>query len=472
MNDELWARSAIDLAAGIRAKDFSATEVLEATFSRIDALNPDINAIVDECRDEARVTAKEADAAVSRGDELDVLHGVPATSKINVDQVGHATSNGLPAFRDVIADQDAPVVRNLRAAGAVIIGRTNTPEMSLRAMSGNPLHGRTKNPWSEEASPGGSSGGAAAAAAAGFGPVHHGTDIGGSLRLPSFACGVSTVKPTQGRVPAWNPSATVERGMLSQLMSMQGAICRHVADVRLALGVMARADARDPWWVPAPFSHWPAEDKPIVALCKDAHGYPIDAEIVACLDRAASILETAGYRVEEPETPSIAEPAQAWMDVLLYEIRETLDPVVREHGSKELQKILDWCYKLGDLVDADGYINGIADRTRMTRTWNQFLDQYPLVLTPFMMRPWYPWNYDTQGFEQNRELWNSLIYSNSVNYLGLPAGFTPVGYADGLPAGVQIIGRRFREDQILDAMQVLQDEVGLLTDELWSRTAG
>ena len=121
------------------------------------------------------------------------------------------TTNGIPAFANVIARDDAPVVRNLKNAGAIVVGRTNIPELSMRATTDNPLHGRTRNPWSDEASAGGSSGGAGASAAAGFGPIHHGTDIGGSLRYPAFCCGVATVKPTQGRIPSWNPSVTAER---------------------------------------------------------------------------------------------------------------------------------------------------------------------------------------------------------------------------------------------------------------------
>jgi amidase len=170
------------------------------------------------------------------------------TIKVNIDQEGQATTNGLPAFANLIAPGDSPVVRNLRRAGAIIVGRTNTPEVSMRATTVNPLHGRTWNPWHSDASPGGSSGGAGAAAAAGFGPIHHGNDIGGSLRFPAFANGVATIKPTQGRIPAFNPSATAERGLLSQLTSVQGAIARTVADVRLATRVMAGADPRDPWW--------------------------------------------------------------------------------------------------------------------------------------------------------------------------------------------------------------------------------
>ncbi|PYS44380.1 MAG: amidase, partial [Acidobacteria bacterium] len=171
-------------------------------------------------------------------------------------------TNGLPAFANLIAPADSPLVRSLRRAGAIIVGRTNTPEVSMRATTWNPLHGRTWNPWHPDASPGGSSGGAGVAAAAGFGPIHHGNDIGGSLRFPAFTNGVATLKPTPGRIPAFNPSAAVERGLLAQLTSVQGAIARTVADVRLATRVMAAGDPRDPWWVPAPFDGEPLA-KPI-----------------------------------------------------------------------------------------------------------------------------------------------------------------------------------------------------------------
>ncbi|HCV20061.1 MAG TPA: amidase, partial [Gammaproteobacteria bacterium] len=178
------------------------------------------------------------------------LHGVPVTIKSNIDVAGKPTPNGLPAFKDLIAPADSPVVSNLKKAGAIIIGRTNTPELSMRLTTDNPLHGRTFNPWHENASPGGSSGGASAAAAAGFGPIHHGNDIGGSLRCPASNCGLSTLKPTFGRVPTYLPTAPVERGLLAQLMSVQGVICREVRDLRLAMKVLAQGDARDPFWMP------------------------------------------------------------------------------------------------------------------------------------------------------------------------------------------------------------------------------
>ncbi len=469
MSQDLWRLSAVELGRGIRDRQYTAVEVVESVLGRMAALNPHLNAITFDCSEDARVAAREADAALARGSDLGPLHGVPVTIKENVDQRGKPTPNGIPAFADLIAPEDAPVVANLRRAGAIIIGRTNTPELSMRATTDNPLRGRTRNPWSEDASPGGSSGGAGVAAAVGFGPLHHGNDIGGSLRFPSFACGVMTVKPTQGRVPAYNPSAAAERGLLAQLMSVQGPIARTVADLRLALGVMAQGDPRDPWWVPVALQGWPDEGPVRVAVTRESYGYPMHPEVRAAIDRAAGCLEAGGYRVEEVATPSMLEAASGWFDVATYEIKETLGPVARQVGSETLQRIFDWYYTLGNMVDADGYRLGIAERTRLTRAWSLFLQQYPLVLSPFLMRPNFSWNYDAQDADSAHDVFKAALYSVGVNYLGLPAGVLPVGKVAGLPAGVQIIGRRFREDLILDAMAVIESRVERLTDELWTR---
>jgi amidase len=467
MTTEYWKLSAVELAKGIRRRDYSCTEVITNVLERIHARNPELNAITVDCGAEALFEAERADARIRRGDVLGDLHGIPVTIKENVDQEGKATSNGIPAFADVIARADAPVVANLRRAGAIIVGRTNTPELSMRVTTDNPLRGRTLNPWDPDATPGGSSGGAGAGAAAGFGPIHHGNDIGGSLRFPSFACGVTTVKPTQGRIPAFNSTAVAERGMLAQLMSVQGAICREVRDVRLATRIMAHNDPRDPWWVPAPFDTWPLAARPRIALTRESHGYVMHPDIDAAITRAADCLRNAGYTVEEVETPSILEPAESWFSVAVYEIKMTLDPIARQHGSKTLQTIFDWYYTLGRLVDADGYRTAIADRTRMTRAWSVFLDRYPLVLCPFLMRPTFSWDYDAQSQANVHDLFRAAIYSVGVNYLGLPAGVVPAGRAAGLPCGVQIIGRRFREDLILDAMEAIESRLGVMAKTLW-----
>ena len=472
MNQDVWRRSAVDLAAMIRAREVSCVDVTESVLERIARHNGRINAIVVDSGEEALRTAEQKDRETGSGADLGPLHGVPVTIKENIDVSGQATPNGLPAYADVIAPDHSPVTRNLLDAGAIIVGRTNTPELSMRATTDNPLRGRTLNPWDEEASPGGSSGGASAAAAMGFGPIHHGNDIGGSLRFPSFACGLATVKPTLGRVPAYNPSAAAERGLLAQLSSVQGAICREVRDVRLATRVLAGGDPRDPWWVPAPFDG-PALAPPIkVAVTCEAHGYPINPQIVAGIERAADVLSDAGYAVERAETPSIMKAAQAWFDVLGSEIAHFLGPIAREHGSGTIRTLFEHYQRVGKPVDAEGYRQGIADRTALTREWSVFLEEYPLVLCPFLMRSMYPWDHDAQGFEQVKDLFASAIYSTGVNYLSLPAGVVPIGFADGLPAGVQIVGRRYREDLILDAMEAIEASVGILTHTLWEREAG
>jgi len=469
MAEPIWQASAVEVVAGIRGKRFSCSEVMVSVVDRIRELNPKLNAIVIDLTDQALAEAAAADRALNSGAEPGPLFGVPVTIKVNVDQEGQATTNGLPAFADLIAPSDSPVVRNLRRAGAIIVGRTNTPEFSMRLTTANPLHGRTWNPWHPDASPGGSSGGAGVAAAAGFGPIHHGNDIGGSLRFPAFVNGVATLKPTPGRIPAFNPSAAAERGLLAQLTSVQGVIARSAADVRLATRVMALSDPRDPWWVPAPFDGEPLA-KPIrVAVARNSHGYPIHPGIIQLIDRTAMHLSAAGYDVVEAEPPSIMEPAQGWLTVLLTELKETLGPIIDQYGSGEIRRIFGWYYELGRILDFDDYRAGLADRTRMMRAWNVFLDRYPLVLTPFLMRSAYAWNYDAQGPAQAKDLFDSAIYSYAINYLGLPAGVVPIDLVADLPAGVQLVGRRFREDVILDAMDAIEQRAGRLVNRLWAR---
>lgn len=471
MNEKLWQMDAIEIAAGIRARRLSCLEVMQSVVERIRALNPRLNAIVTDLTAPALKEAAEADRRGPGPESQEPLFGVPITIKVNIDVQGQATTNGVPANARLIAPADAPVVRNLRAAGAIIVGRTNTPEFSLRATTSNPLHGRTLNPWHPEASPGGSSGGAGAAAAAGFGPIHHGNDIGGSLRFPAFANGVVTIKPTQGRLPAYNPSAAAERWLLSHLTSVQGAIGRGVADVRLATRVMAGRDVRDPWWVPAPFE---GEElaKPIrVAVTRNAHGYPMHSGIAKLIDLTAAHLSNAGYEVVEVEPPPITEPARGWFSVLLTELKASYGRLFEENGSEEIRHIFDWYCQMGELLDFNQYCIGLSDKTRMMREWNLFLERHPLVLTPFLLRPTYAWNYDALGAKQTRDLFDAAIYSYGINYLGLPAGVLPMGLLEHLPAGVQIVGRRFREDAILDAMAAVEARAGRLVPQLWERSA-
>ena len=202
----LWSLTATEVRAGIAAGRFSAREVVQATLGRMDAVNGAINAVVARCDAEALAAADAVDRAVAQGADPGPMAGVPVTLKVNIDQKGHATTNGLRLQRDLVAAEDSPVAANLRRAGAVIVGRTNTPAFSLRWFTRNSLHGATRNPLNPGLTPGGSSGGAAAACAAGIGAVAHGTDIAGSIRYPAHACGIHGLRPSLGRVAGYNPS--------------------------------------------------------------------------------------------------------------------------------------------------------------------------------------------------------------------------------------------------------------------------
>ena len=230
MDDDLWRLSAADLAALIRSKKVSAKEVATSALARLDAVNPAINAVVDHRPEDVLRQAAEVDAALARGEDTGLLSGVPVTVKANIDQQGFATTNGLKLQRDVIAESNSPVIDNLRQAGAVILGRTNCPAFSYRWFTTNLIHGDTKNPRDPGVTPGGSSGGAGAAVAAGIGHIAHGTDIAGSIRYPAYACGVHGLRPTVGRVAAFNASVP-ERPISPQISAVSGPLARTIGDL-------------------------------------------------------------------------------------------------------------------------------------------------------------------------------------------------------------------------------------------------
>ncbi len=410
--------------------------------------------------------AVEADRKVASGGALGPLHGVPVTIKENVDQTGLSNPNGIPAFEQNIAPANSPVVANLLKAGAIVIGRTNTPEFSLRWFTDNPLRGLTGNPWDAGVTPGGSSGGAAAAVALGIGDIAHGNDLGGSLRYPAYACGVATIRPSLGRVAAYNPSGVEERPPTLQLMSVQGPIAREVRDVRLGLAAMARRDARDPWWVPAPLDG-PRLGTPIrVAVTKEPAGIACDPAVAAAIDQAAGHLDKAGYAVEAVDPPLMAEIAECWRVILFTDTRVMMEAAIREHGSADINAVYDGYQATVNPRDLDGYVRALADRTRLLRAWSVFMEDFPLVLAPVSQAPPFPQGEDLKGADRVRRLLDEQSMLYGVNLLGLPAAAVPTGLADGVPIGVQIIGRRFREDLCLDAAQAVENAVGVLAQGL------
>jgi amidase len=464
----MWQWSAVETARAIRAGEVSSQAIVEAHVQRLRDANPAINAVVIDLSAQALEAARAADRARAAGAELGPLHGVPVTIKINIDVEGQANSNGVPGLSHVIAPADSPVVANFRAAGAIVLGLTNTPEFSLRAFTDNPLHGQTLNPWDPAITCGGSSGGAAASVASGIATLAHGNDIGGSLRWPASCCGVSTIKPTLGRVPAFNPSAPVERPPMAQLMSVQGPLARAVADVRLALEVMSRRDVRDPWWVPAPLKGPPVAKR--VAVARVPQDVECDAQVMALVDRAADYLAEAGYEIEEVEVPDISATWRLWCDLISTEIETLQAAQMRELGSPPFIGALEGILHMATILDLEGYMKAMAYRARILREWMAFLERFPVVLAPVSVQPTPAFDADLKGEAAvQRIFWNDLRFLGAISVLGLPVAVTPAGLVNGQPVGVQLIGSRYREDVCLEAAAAIEAHVGLLAHQLWAR---
>ena len=463
MDTELWRWDAVPLVAAIRTGKISSREVTQAVLGRLEAVNPKLNAVTVALAEQARAAADRADAAVRRGEPLGPLHGVPVTIKENADQQGEATANGVVAFKDLVAATDSPQVANWKRAGAVIVGRTNTPAFSLRWHTDNELRGRTFNPWARERTPGGSSGGAAAAVASGIAPLGHGNDLGGSVRYPAYCCGIAGIRPTLGRVPAYNATTVDERPLGIQLMSVQGPLARRVADVRLGLAAMAARDARDPWWAPAPLDGPPAARPIKVALTVDPAGLGVHPDVAASVRRAGAALAGAGYAVEEVEPPDVAGVARCWTAIVMNETRHVTQPVLRQHGGADLNRSLDFFLAATPDVDLAGYMKALGERTRHVRDWMLFLERHPLVVGPVSTEPPFEVGFDTTTAERAGEVFSAQRLLIAVNLLGLPAVAVPTGIAGGLPLGVQVIGSRYREDLCLDAAEVIEARHGLPT---------
>jgi amidase len=463
MNDALWRWDATRLAAAIARREVSAADAVEAALARLAAVNPRLNAVTVPLAGEARAAAARADAAVARGDALGPLHGVPVTIKENVDQAGCATTNGVVAFRDVIAADDSPIVANWRRAGAIVIGRTNTPGFSFRLDTENDLRGRTWNPWSEGHVPGGSSGGASASVAAGVTPLAHGNDIAGSVRYPAYACGLVGLRPSFGRVPAFNPSAGAERALSAQLLSVQGPLARSVADVRLGLHAMAARDVRDPWWVPAPL----AGDTPqgrlkvaVVTAPDDLCGAPLDPGVADALQHAAGWLREAGYEIVDARTPGFTAARDLWFAMQAPEIRQFLLPAIEQYGDLGIRRAMRFMLDAHPVDDA-GYMKALAERARVVREWQRFLDDVPLVLAPVCTAPVYARGMDVESTARTAQMWAECATLMAVPVIGVPGLAVPTGVVDGLPTGVQILAPRFREDLCLAAGEAIEARSGM-----------
>jgi amidase len=455
MPPELWQLSATELAARIARRDTTAREVTESVLARIDATNPTLHALPEVLHEEALQAADAADQAQAAGLPLGALHGVPVTIKVNVDTAGRPTTDGIVAAQHNTALSDSPLVASLRQAGAIIVGRSNTPAFSLRWFTDNDLHGRTLNPFDATRTPGGSSGGAAVAVATGMGAMAHGNDYGGSVRYPAWACGVVGLRTTVGRVPSYKATGP-NRIISNQQMSTQGPLTRTVADARLALEVMSKGSPLDPQWVPAPLSFADSQARTKVALFKHHAHYSADASVVAALAQAAAWLQAAGYEVEEAEPPHFEEASVLWQHLVFNDMRRGGQPAIEQMGDAAVQAALRGYLEGVPVWDRDAYLDALTRRFSIARDWAVFLDQYPLLLMPNSWEKQFPVDDDTRSTACMAELLRAQSPLLSTAMLGLPGLSVPTGLVDGLPVGVQLVSTRFREDQALAAGEVIE----------------
>ena len=464
MADEIWTWDATRMAEAIARREISSREAVAACLARMAGVNPRLNAVTVDLGDEALAAADRADAAVARGGALGPLHGVPIAIKENVDQIGCATTNGVVAFRDLVAREDSPVVANCKAAGAVIVGRTNTPAFSFRLDTENELRGRTLNPWSAAHTPGGSSGGAASAVAAGVVPLAHGNDIAGSIRFPAYACGLVGLRPSFGRVPAFNPTATAERSPSAQLLSVQGPIARSVRDLRRGLAAMASRDLRDPWWVPAPLEG-PGLQPPlkVAVVTEPEHlaGARVHPAVAGALRQAAESLADAGYEIVDARTPGFTRAMELWFAMQMPEIRVYLWPLLDQYADGGIRRAMGLMLEAYPAADGIPYMKALAERARVVRDWHRFFERVPLVLAPVCTEPVYQRGFDLEGRERTAAVWRECATLTAVPVLGVPGLAVPTGIVDGLPTGVQILAGRFREDLCLAAGEVIEQRSAL-----------
>lgn len=464
MTTELWRLGASELADGIRARQFSSREVVQAHLDRIEAVNGKVNAVTVVLGDTALAAADAADRAVASGQALGPLHGVPITVKENIDLLGSATTYGIVALKGLMPPADNPFIAQVKAAGAIPIGRTNLPEFGMDWHTDNALHGPTLNPWDATRTPGGSSGGEAAALATGMTPLGFGNDYGGSLRWPSQCCGTAAIKPTLGRVPSFYSTANTEVSFITQLMAVNGPMARHARDLRLALSVMCGSDARCTWWVPAPLA---VERDPLrprrAALTINPMGGRVDPDVEAGLRTAAQALTAAGYNVEEVNVPDVAETRRLQHYLLTTDYLTGLFKDIKHLLRPRLLQGIEAFLASMPAPDLAGFVDALANRSTHLRRWNQLFSQFDVVLGPVSTQPPFKVESYYSGELEALQLEADLALTVTCNVLGLPAAVVPVGVAHGLPQAVQIIGARYAEWTCLDAAEAIEAALGTVT---------
>jgi aspartyl-tRNA(Asn)/glutamyl-tRNA(Gln) amidotransferase subunit A len=449
-HDLCWL-SAAELSRLYRRKKVSPVEVLDAVLDRISTVNPRLNAYVLVTAEQARKDARAAERALGkRGATLGPLHGIPFSVKDLVITKNVRTTFGTPLHRDHVPTEDAPMVERLKKAGAIMLGKTNTPTFGWIGATHNLLFGVTRNPWNLERTPGGSSGGASAAAAAGLGPLHVGTDGGGSIRIPASCAGIYGFKPSYGRIPLHPPSGAWS-------LSHVGPMTRTVTDAALVMNACAGPDERDQYSLPAArIDYVKALGGTLkglrVAYTEDL-GFAdvVDPEIGAACARAVKAFRELGCRVEEVQ-PGWPSPKDCWEQIFCGGIATRMAPFREQRDLIEpgLLQIIEATLK----NPPTRYVQAWFDRLAWWQHPRAFFGKYDLLLTPTIACPPFRTGLDNPteiaGRPVSAYAWIPFTYP--FNLTGQPAASVPCGFTkDGLPVGLQIVGRRHDDASVLRA---------------------
>lgn len=449
-------QSAVSLAEQIRNKQLSSEELVQQHLHRIEQINPKINAVV-ALADDALEQAKRADTALAKGNLAGPLHGVPMTIKDCFDTAGVVSTWGTLGRKGFIPDQDATVVKRLKAAGAILIGKTNTPEFTLSFETHNKIHGFTNNPYDLNRSPGGSSGGAAAAIATGLTPFDIGTDYGGSIRVPAHCCGIVGIKPTSGSVP--RTGLCLPPGMLTDSLSHVGPLARRVEDLKLLLSIIWGADSVDTRISSVPF---PDPDSIKLnglkcAVMTDNGIMTADKETIAAVEMAGKFLADAGLAVQEDRLSGVADTTTIdggfWAVGAYASIKQLLDAA----GTKPEQYANTWFRQMGevitDQVSAKGLSSQLIRFEQFRSRLQQQMSQYDVLISPVNARP--AQIHPTAGDAPFPIAYAS--YTIVFDLTGWPSGVVRGGISpEGLPIGVQITANPWREDIVLAVMSHLE----------------
>jgi Asp-tRNA(Asn)/Glu-tRNA(Gln) amidotransferase A subunit family amidase len=449
----------LEVAAGIRTRMISATEIVEATLERICVLNPKLGAFVHLDAQGARAQARSAESAVMRNEALGPLHGVPITIKANLDVAGWPCPAGSLLRTEYVAQQDAPLVARLRAAGAIIVGNTNTPEFLMAYESDNLLTGKTSNPWDLSRTAGGSSGGEAAAIASGcsFGGV--GSDGGGSIRVPAHFAGICGLKPTPGRVPStghFPPGA----GILSWL-GVVGPMARTIADVRALFEVIAGPDRGDALSAPVPLSKVDASSGKglrIGVLESSALGNA-SPETAAAVEKAASFLADQGFSVEPFPLAGLDRALEIWWFFFGPVVAHLFGPMVEGHEeqlSPMLREYLSYAAPENPIT-LDELFSTSAARDNIRAEILRQLHDVPILLSAVSSSPAFRHGEGTYRLDSPHGYRTSMRYSQWLNLAGCPGATVPVAVSrEGLPIGVQVIGRPHEEELVLAVAESIE----------------